>query len=78
MKRKVIALAILLVLLLGVVGIAFASELCSTCKGFGTVCPFNSNHRIDLPGKSGEPECPTCGISFSKFNCKPCGGKGRK
>jgi len=76
MKNKVIALAILLVLLLGAAGVIFASDLCNTCKGFGTVCPFNSNHRISLD--SSEGSCATCGITFALFNCKACKGKGRK
>ena len=59
MKSKGIVLAILLVLLVGVVGIIYASELCPTCKGFGTACPFNSDHRINLPAPTCEPSCDT-------------------
>ena len=76
MKRKGIALAILLVLLLGVVGVVFAREVCSTCRGSGTVCPFNSEHRINID--AGEGYCPSCGYYFDLFNCKSCGGKGYK
>jgi len=76
MKRKGITLAILLVLLLGGVVGVFASDICSICYGSGTVCPFNSEHRINL--ERGEGYCPSCDISFALFNCRSCGGKGRK
>jgi hypothetical protein len=80
MKRKVVTLAILLVLLLGVVGIIYASDLCTKCNGTGTVCPLNPDHRIEIPSRE-DPNaagCTYCGITFSKFNCRSCGGKGYK
>ena len=77
MKNKGIALVILLVMLVGIVGVVFASQVCTNCRGFGTVCPFNSSHNINIPG-NGDPSCDTCGISFSMFNCRPCSGTGRR
>jgi hypothetical protein len=78
MKKRILVLSIALLLFAMGAGVVFASELCRTCGGLGTVCPFDSNDRITVPAPSGDgAHCERHNIDFDKFNCKPCKGTGR-